>query len=113
MKPHLLFILAAAVLLSLIPDVVLAQSTSTSSTGCGAFGTAFNGMIQGTNAFSTFFYGPFFKVGCLAAFAIAGVVLLFEDGQLGRIGQLLLRGIVIVAFVAGAASFLNVGGTSC
>ena len=75
MKPHLLFVLAAAVLLSLIPDVVLAQSTSTSSTGCGAFGTAFNGMIQGTNAFSTFFYGPFFKVGCLAAFAIAGVVL--------------------------------------
>jgi hypothetical protein len=26
---------------------------------------------------------------------------------------LILRGIVIVAFVAGAASFLNVGGTSC
>jgi hypothetical protein len=112
MKPHPFSVLAALAL-SLIPHVVLAQATTTGATGCGTFGTAFNGMIQATNAFQTFFYGPFFKVGCLAAFAIAAVVLLMDDGQLGRIGQLILRGILLVAFVLGAASFLNVGSTTC
>lgn len=113
MKPNLAFAIATAVVLSLLPSIVLAQVSTGSATGCGNFASAANGMIQGINAFSTIFYGPFFKFGCLAAFAIAGVVLLFDDGQLGRIGQLILRGILIVSFVAGAASFLNIGNSSC
>ena len=111
MRPHLPFALAAAVLPLLIPEVVLAQVTTTG--GCGTYSAGFTQLTQAITAFQDFFYGPFFKVGCLAAFAIAGVVLLLDDGQIGRIGQLILRGILIIAFVLGAATFLNVGTSSC
>lgn len=110
MRPHLRFALAAALLPLLIPQAVLAQVTSG---GCGTYSAGFTQLTQAITAFQDFFYGPFFKVGCLAAFAIAGVVLLLDDGQIGRIGQLILRGILIIAFVLGAASFLNVGSVSC
>lgn len=82
--------MATAMLPLLIPEVVLAQVTTTG--GCGTYSAGFTQLTQAITAFQDFFYGPFFKVGCLAAFAIAGVVLLLDDGQIGRIGQLILRG---------------------
>lgn len=103
----------AGVVAALAPTRALAQVVTGSVSGCGAYATAFNGMIQGTNALATFFYGPFFKVGCLVAFAVAAVVLLFDDGQLGRVAQWIVRGVLVVAFVLGAASFLNIGNSSC
>jgi hypothetical protein len=100
----------AALLFLCAAHVALAQAVTGS---CGTYSAGFTQLTQAITAFQNFFYGPFFKVGCLAAFAISGVVLLLDDGQIGRIGQLILRGILIVAFVAGAASFLNIGSSSC
>ena len=113
MKPHLYTALAAAFVLTLVPHIVFAQSTTTPVTGCGSFGSAFNSMSQGMNAVQSFFYGPFFKVGCLVAFAVGGLMLLFDDGQLNAVAKWIIRGIVVVAFVLAVASFLNTTGGSC
>jgi type IV secretory pathway VirB2 component (pilin) len=111
-KPHLYTALAAAFVLTLVPHIVFAQST-TPATGCGAFGSAFNSMSQGMNAVQSFFYGPFFKIGCLVAFAVGGLMLLFDDGQLNAVAKWIIRGIVVVAFVLAVASFLNINGGTC
>lgn len=112
MKRHYYLAIAAAVLLSLLPHIVLAQLVS-NATGCGNFGTAFNGMAQGMNALQSFFYGPFFKIGCLVALAVGGVVLLLDEGQLNGVAKFILRAVCVAAFVLGAASFLNVGSGAC
>jgi type IV secretory pathway VirB2 component (pilin) len=70
-------------------------------------------MIQGLGAAGDFFYGPFFKIGCLIALVVAGVVLLMDDGQMGRIAQFILRAICIIAFIAGAASFFTTPTSNC
>jgi hypothetical protein len=112
-KPHYYIAIAAAVLLSLLPQIVHAQSVVSNATGCGNFGTAFNGMAQGMNALQSFFYGPFFKIGCLVALAVGGVVLLLDEGQLNGVAKFILRAVCVAAFVLGAASFLNIGSGAC
>jgi hypothetical protein len=111
-KLPLSFTLAAAVVLAFVPHIVLAQ-TAAPVTGCGSFGAAFNGMAQGMNALQSFFYGPFFKIGCLVALAVGGVVLLLDEGQLNGVAKFILRAVCVAAFVLGAASFLNIGSGSC
>jgi type IV secretory pathway VirB2 component (pilin) len=70
-------------------------------------------MTQGLNALQSFFYGPFFKIGCLVGFCVAGVMLLLDDGQMGHLAKLVLRGILIIAFVLGAASFFTTPALPC
>jgi hypothetical protein len=101
--------LAMMTVLALAPSVVAAQSSS----GCGKWSAGFAEMIQGLGAFGDFFYGPFFKVGCLAALVVAGVVLLMDDGQMGRIAQFVLRAICIVAFIGGAGAFFTTPSANC
>src|ERR1700676_2884368 len=94
---------------ALMPSYASAQSAG----GCGRWSAGFNQLIQGLGAFGDFFYGPFFKIGCLAALVVAGVVLLMDDGQIGRIAQYVLRAICVIAFIAGAASFFTTPAGNC
>ena len=100
---------AMALAAAMIPRYANAQSTG----ACGKWSSGFTQLIQGLGAFGDFFYGPFFKIGCLAALVVAGVVLLMDDGQMGRIAQFILRAICIIAFIAGAASFFTTPSANC
>jgi len=100
---------AVAAAVALMPQYASAQTTG----GCGRWSSGFTQLIEGLGAFGDFFYGPFFKIGCLAALVVAGVVLLMDDGQMGRIAQFILRAICIIAFIAGAASFFTTPSANC
>jgi hypothetical protein len=99
---------ATATAAALVPQYAGAQQVS-----CGKWSTGFSQLVLGIGAFGDFFYGPFFKIGCLVALVVAGVVLLMDDGQMGRIAQFILRAICIIAFIAGAASFFTTPTTNC
>ena len=100
---------ATAAAAALIPVYAGAQAAG----GCGRWSSGFMQLIEGLGAFGDFFYGPFFKIGCLAALVVAGVVLLMDDGQMGRIAQFILRAVCLIAFIAGAASFFTTPATNC
>jgi hypothetical protein len=101
--------LAMMTALALAPAAACAQAGS----GCGKWSAGFADMMQGLGAFGDFFYGPFFKIGCLTALVVAGVVLLMDDGQMGRIAQFVLRAICIVAFIGGAGAFFTTPSANC
>jgi hypothetical protein len=83
------------------------------ATGCGQWSAGFSQMIQGLGAFADFFYGPFFKFGCLAALAIAAVMLLMNDENMGRVAQLVLRAISVIGFIGALASFFVTPTSNC
>ncbi len=93
--------------LALLPSVAMA------ATGCGQWSAGFSQMIQGLGAFADFFYGPFFKFGCLAALAIAAVMLLMNDENMGRVAQLVLRAISVIGFIGALASFFTTPTSNC
>jgi hypothetical protein len=88
-------------------------SAAWAGTGCGQWSAGFTQLVQGLGAFSDFFYGPFFKFGSLGALAIAAVMLLMDDSNMGRIAQLVLRAICVIGFVGVAASFFTTPSANC
>ncbi len=91
-------------LVTLLPHAVLAAACSTQQT---QFNTGFTQLNNALDALADFFYGTFFKLGMMVAFVVSAVVLVLDDGNLGRVVQLVLRVVLIVAAGLGIASWIG------
>jgi hypothetical protein len=101
--------IAAALFIESLPSLVMAQSTASCGTNAGnstSYTQVFGGTSTMLNNALQFFYGPFFKVGCAVAFIVSGVMLFLRGDEMNQAVSWILRGIMIVAVIAGIVSWI-------
>jgi type IV secretory pathway VirB2 component (pilin) len=100
--------IAFVLLIESLPRIVFAQSTScgTSAGNATSYSQVFGGTATMLNNALQFFYGPFFKIGCAIAFIVSGVMLFLRGDEINQAVSWILRGIMIVAVIAGVVSWI-------
>jgi uncharacterized membrane protein YGL010W len=95
---------------ALVPHTAFAASS-----GCGDFSTM-SGVTSGLNQIGNAFSNTYVKVGLIVGMAIAGLLLMFDGGQLPqfvKLGISALIGVGLVFAVLGWIGSQSTGGTTC